>query len=124
MNEDHTTHEQSNAYVLYQTINLDLSDVESQELIKCSTDLYLTLDGEKEDDMSALDAISLHFRQGIVSAIRVNDISTTYLHVDHFRNIDKDDDHENFRADLALYNLNASGEIAFSGELKICILLF
>ena len=51
MNEDHTTHEQSNAYVLYQTINLDLSDVESQELIKCSTDLYLTLDGEKEDDI-------------------------------------------------------------------------
>ena len=65
MDEESKSHE-SNPYVLFQSIRMDLSDLENKELINCSTDLYLTVDGR--EDLS--DAISLHFRQGIVSAVR------------------------------------------------------
>ena len=65
MNEEQTPQE-SNPYVLFQSVHIDLSNLESKELINCSTDLYLTVDGR--EDLS--NAISLHFRQGIVSAVR------------------------------------------------------
>ena len=65
MEEDQ--HERENdVYVLYQHIALDLSNLDDQELIRCSTDLYLTF--ERGRDLS--EAISLHFKQGLISAVR------------------------------------------------------
>ena len=65
MNDDQPTREIS-GYVLYQSIALDLFDLENEELIKCSTDLYIAF--ERRKDFS--EAIFLHFRQGIIGDVR------------------------------------------------------
>ena len=105
------------AYVLLQRVNVDITEISEKDRITCSTDLYLTF--QRPVDLT--ESISLNFRQGIVTGIRVNDAPTSYYFLEPMQNLGEDKGRPSYKADLSDINYRAGLEVGLAGECKVSI---